>query len=146
MQFYFQQVALPVRKGWASPTRRSVRPPTVRVLFEPTAISPSTCSEACATIRLSAAASPTTSGALPGMARVCQRSTAKPRTTITSLARLAPPMPSVVCQTNHTLNSVASARSDAKVDTARVAAAKVEGNGKITTDDSPISLTPTNGW
>ena len=146
MQFNFQQVALPVRKGWASPTRRSVRPPTVRVLSEPTAISPSTCSEACATTRISAAASPTTSCARLGTARVCQRSTAKPRTTITSLAWLAPLMPSVVCQTNHILNSVARARSDAEVETARVAAAKVEGNGKITTDDSPRSLMPTNGW
>ena len=123
-----------------------MKPPTVRVRSEPTAISPSTCSEACATTRISAAASPTTSCARLGTARVCQRSTAKPRTTITSLAWLAPLMPSVVCQTNHILNSVARARSDAEVETARVAAAKVEGNGKITTDDSPRSLMPTNGW
>ena len=91
-----------------------MRPPTVRVLSEPIAISPSTCSEACATTRLSAAASPTTPCVRLGTARVCQRSTAKPRTTITSLAWLAPLMPSVVCQTSRTLNSVA--RADAEVD------------------------------
>ena len=109
MRFYLLQV----RNGCPSPTRRNVRSPTVRVLSEPTAISPSTSSEACATTRLSAAASPTTSCALPGMARVCQRSTAKPRTTISSLAWLAPLMPSAVCQTGRTLNSVA--RADVKV-------------------------------
>ena len=96
-------------------------PPTVRVLSEPTAISPSTSSEACATTRLSAAASPTTSSARLGTARVCQRSTAKPRTIITSLAWLAPLMPSAVCQTGRTLNSVV--RADAEVGGVPVTAA-----------------------
>ncbi len=123
------QVTLSVRERWPSPTRLNVRPPTVRVLSEPTAISPSTCSEECATTRLSAAAFPTTSCARLGTARVCQRSPAKPMTTITSLAWLAPLMPSAVCQTNHILNSVARARSDAEVEGVRVAAVTVEGNG-----------------
>ena len=90
-----------------------MRPSTDRVLSEPTAISPSTSSEACATTRLSAVASPTTPCVRLGTARVCQRSTAKPRTTITSLAWLALLMPSAVCQTGRTLNSVA--RADVKV-------------------------------
>ena len=67
-------------------------------------------------------------------------------TTITSPAWLAPLMRYVVCQTTNILNPVARARSDAEVETDRVAAAKVEGNGKIATDNSPRSLTPTNGW
>ena len=117
MRFYFHQV----RKGTRFPTRLNVMPPTVRVLSEPTAISPSTCSEACATTRLSAVASPTTSCARLGTARVCQRSPAKPRTIITSLAWLAPLMPSAVCQTGRTLNSVV--RADAEVEGVPVAAA-----------------------
>ena len=87
-----------VRKGCPSLTRRSVRPPTVRVLSEPTAISPSTSSKACATTRLSVVASPTTSCARPGTALVCQRSTAKPWLTIASLIWLALLMKYVVCQ------------------------------------------------
>ena len=142
----FPQVRLSVRKGWPSPTRLNARPPTVRVLSEPTAISPLTCSEACATIRLSAAASPTTSCARLGTGRVCQRSTAKPRTTITSLAWLALLMPYVVCQTNHTQSSVARACSAAEVEAARVAAITVEANGDATIDDSARSLTPKNRW
>ena len=100
-----------VRKGCPSPTRRSVRPPTVRVLSEPTAISPSTSSKACATTRLSVVASPTTSCARPGTALVCQRSTAKPWLTIASLVWLALLMKYVVCQRR-------VARADAGADAA----------------------------
>ena len=117
MRFYLQQV----RKGTRFLTRLNVSPPTVRVLSEPTAISPSTCSEACATTRLSAAASPRTSCARLGTARVCQRSTAKRMTTITSRAWLAPLMPYAVCQTGRTLNSVV--RADADVEGVPVVAA-----------------------
>ena len=100
---------LQVRKGCPSPTRRNVRPPTVRVLSEPTAISPSTSSKACATTRLSVVASPTTSCAPPGTAPVCRKRLAKLWRTIASLVWLALLMNYVVCQRR-------VARADAWVD------------------------------